>query len=170
MGRWYVVDHVSTFFDRDSSYNAYDFTFDSASATVDVTFKSISRGGQPSTNRQRALVDEGLNTRWTLTPRRGLCAAVGIPFLVAHCEEDYSGAIIGAPGRNYVWVIFRTSNPSASERKRLRNRCRALGYDMRDLRPVPHGGPSVGEEADFGDNMGGLIKPVPGDQSGVAEE
>ena len=50
--------------------------------------------------------------------------------------DDYSWAVMGTPGGNYVWIFSRNPKPSEAERNRLIERVRQLGYDINKLEVV----------------------------------
>lgn len=50
--------------------------------------------------------------------------------------DDYSWAIMGTPGGNYVWGFTRKANLTAAERAALIARIKALGYDTGKLEVV----------------------------------
>jgi apolipoprotein D and lipocalin family protein len=43
--------------------------------------------------------------------------------------DDYSWAIVGTPGGNYIWVLTRAPRIDEATRAELKLRVRALGYD-----------------------------------------
>jgi len=62
---------------------------------------------------------------------------LNIPYLIAHCAEDYSSAIIGVPDRSYVWVMTREAQPAAETVKELMKKVQLLGYNPAKLTMVP---------------------------------
>lgn len=148
MGRWYVILNIPTFLDRDTVNNVEDYVLDEASRTVDVDFTySDRKQAKTSVLKQRAKVENDLNTRWSISPKFGVYLPVRIPYLVADCAEDYSSTIIGVPDRSYVWVMTRTPTPDPSVVKALTKKVQALGYDVRKLVRVPQNWGAQGSEA-----------------------
>jgi apolipoprotein D and lipocalin family protein len=47
--------------------------------------------------------------------------------------DDYSWAVVGTPGGNYVWLFSRQPSVSEAERAQLLQQVRALGYDTGKL-------------------------------------
>jgi dehydrogenase/reductase SDR family protein 12 len=137
MGRWYVVYHIPTYFDRDTANNIEDYAFDEASGTIEVTFtysdKDLSKTSQVL---QKARVENEFNTRWSLSPKIGVYVPLGLPYLLVDCAEDYSWTIVGVPNRNHVWVMMRSVEPAAEVVEALLEKVERLGFDMTKLNAV----------------------------------
>jgi apolipoprotein D and lipocalin family protein len=61
-----------------------------------------------------------------------------IPFVwadywVLDLAPDYSHAIVGEPGRDYLWILSRSPRMEDSLYRELENRIRGLGYDPSKL-------------------------------------
>lgn len=51
-------------------------------------------------------------------------------YWVLDLAPDYRYALIGEPGREYLWVLSRTPSLAPADRDRLRNRVQELGFDL----------------------------------------
>ena len=92
----------------------------SPTGPAEVTRASLTR-----VNEQRALIE--LNF---------FAGVIKQEYWILDRADDYSWAIMGTPGGNYVWIFSRKPNPSITERNRLIDRVRALGYNIDKLEVV----------------------------------
>lgn len=61
-------------------------------------------------------------------------------YWVIGLDDDYRWAVIGEPGRRYLWILARTPQLSAADLERARRAAAAQGYDLAPLRTTVHGG------------------------------
>jgi apolipoprotein D and lipocalin family protein len=59
-------------------------------------------------------------------------------FIIAHLDDNYSETIIARSARDYVWIMARKPDVSADDYQRLVGLVSSMGYDLTDLRKVPH--------------------------------
>jgi apolipoprotein D and lipocalin family protein len=58
-------------------------------------------------------------------------------YLIVDLDPDYRTVVVGRTNRDYVWVMARTPQLSASVYTRLIEHVVALGYDVTKIRQVP---------------------------------
>lgn len=138
MGRWYVLAHIPTYFDRDTTHNTEDYEWDEERGVVQVDFTYRKRGySEPSVLKQRASVIGEACTTWEISPKFVFYVPLRISYLIVHCAEDYSTAIIGVPDRSYVWIMARAPEVDRGSLDSLVQRAVDLGYDAREIVEVP---------------------------------
>ena len=59
-------------------------------------------------------------------------------YKIAYLDDNYSQTIIARNARDYVWIMARTPSISDTEYTKLREFVANLGYDLNQLRKVPH--------------------------------
>mmetsp|Transcript_134522 Transcript_134522/g.287809 ORF Transcript_134522/g.287809 Transcript_134522/m.287809 type:complete len:519 (-) Transcript_134522:165-1721(-) len=138
MGRWHVIANIPTAVDRDTVNNVEEYTYDEGQRMVNVNFTySNKEFTKTSSLKQRAFIRNDACTEWSISPKVGIYLPLKIPYLIAHCAEDYSSAIIGVPDRSYVWVMTREAQPAAETVKELMKKVQLLGYNPAKLTMVP---------------------------------
>jgi apolipoprotein D and lipocalin family protein len=58
-------------------------------------------------------------------------------YWVIGLDPDYRWAVVGAPGRNYLWVLSRTPQMSAGAYAAAVDTAAAQGFDVGRLQPTP---------------------------------
>lgn len=140
MGDWYVIAHTPTFIDGDG-YNqveSYRLEDDGSIATT-FTFRDGGFDGKPKRYTPRGFVVPGTgNAEWGmqfLWPFKG-------EFLITELADDYSSVVIARTKRDMVWLLSRSPEISDADYERHLQRIAAMGYDLADIRRVPHRWPS----------------------------
>lgn len=140
MGEWYVIAHTPTFIDGDG-YNqveSYRLDDDGSIATT-FTFRDGGFDGKPKRYTPRGYVVPGTgNAEWGmqfLWPFRG-------EFLITELADDYSSVVIARSKRDMVWLLARSPEMSDEAYDRHLQRIAAMGYDLADVRRVPHRWPA----------------------------
>lgn len=140
MGDWYVVASIPIDLPFASEADAFDAVETyrlNEDEEIDITYVFRDGGfdGELTTMRQRGWVhDKELGTEWRvqfLWPFRSA-------YLIAWLNDEYTRTIVGVPSRRYVWVMSRDPNLDEGELEELSARVEALGYDVTQLRRVPH--------------------------------
>ncbi len=54
-------------------------------------------------------------------------------YWVIALDPDYQWAIVGGPGREYLWMLSRTPDMSREQLEQLKARAVAMGYDLDEL-------------------------------------
>jgi apolipoprotein D and lipocalin family protein len=120
MGDWYVIAAIPTMIET-KSYNAienYKLNADGTIATT-FTFNKGSLDGEFKTYRPHGFILKNSgNALWG--------------------NEEYTQTIIARNARDYVWIMARTPTISDAEYTKLTSFISNLGYDLTNLRKVPH--------------------------------
>jgi apolipoprotein D and lipocalin family protein len=61
-------------------------------------------------------------------------------YWVIGLAPDYSWAVVGEPGRDYLWILARTPRPDEESMAAAWAAARASGYDVERLVRTPQGG------------------------------
>ena len=94
---------------------------------------------EPSKLLQRAKVkNQGVNTRWGISPKLGIYLPVSLDYLVVDCADDYSQCIVGVPSRSYIWIMARTPEMAEDRYEAALQRAVELGFDPSKVMRVQH--------------------------------
>ena len=134
-GQWFVIASIPTFLERDA-YNAIEYYDAPVNGRIDTTF-TFNKGSSDGPLRRytpTAFVSEQSDAVWGmqfLWPFRA-------EYRIVHLDDDYQYTIIGRTARDYVWIMARQSDISASDYTRLVEEVASLGYDTGKLVRIPH--------------------------------
>ncbi len=135
-GRWYELAAYPMFFQRQC---VGDTTADYAirpDGRIDVMNRCRTATGQARAQGVAWAQEGSGNARLKVSffwPFRADYWVIGL-------DEDYRWAVIGEPGRRYLWILSRTPQLPAAELERARRAAAAQGYDLAPLRTTTHGG------------------------------
>lgn len=137
MGNWYVIAHITADSDRDAhnAVETYSMNPDGSIATVyrnrpgsfNAPEKVMNPVGYVKENSGNALW--GMRLYWWLPFK--------LEYRVSYLEPDYSVVIIARSKRDYVWLMSRNPNMSASDLARYTALIGSWGYDTSKLLRVP---------------------------------
>ena len=156
-GRWYVVAHIPSFADKGIVNITQDYSRASSKGlqTVDGFMDSSveSIGGSqimvrfgyakpkaPKTRKeilQRGTVLNDACTHWNMSAKIGVYVPINMPYLIIHCDEKYSTAIVGVPNRKYLWIMARERDLDSESLAGLMDRAVSCGYNMSSIVKVP---------------------------------
>lgn len=135
MGDWYVIANIPTYFER-NAHNAVETYALNEDGGIDTTFtfRAGAFDGPLKTFHPKGFVkDKKSNSLWGMQFIWPIKADYRIVYLAA----DYDQVIIGRRARDYVWVMARTPEIPGSDYQLLKDRVKALGYDIEQLVKVP---------------------------------
>lgn len=136
MGDWYVIACIPTAIETEA-YNAvesYRLDDDGTIATT-FTFRKGGFDGPEKRYNPRGFVKEDTgNAQWGMQ----FVWPIKADFRIAYLSEDYSSTVIARNARDYVWIMARSPEISATHYNELEEFVRQLGYDTAKLRKVPH--------------------------------
>lgn len=136
MGDWYVIAHIPTFIEK-GAYNAiesYRLDADGTIATT-FTFNKDALDGPLKTYTPKGFVrNTTSNAEWGMQ----FVWPVKAEYLIVYLDEQYQHTIIARDQRDYVWIMARTPHIAAADYDSLAERVRAMGYEAKLLRRVPH--------------------------------
>lgn len=136
MGDWYVIASIPTFIEKDA-FNAIESYRLSNDGTVATTFKfnkGSFDGPLKQYNPRGFIRDKNSNAVWGMQFIWPFKAEYRIIFLT----EDYSQTVIGRSKRDYVWIMARDRKIPDDEYDHILNFLQEQGYDLTNLRKVPH--------------------------------
>lgn len=136
MGDWYVIAAIPTMIETES-YNAienYRLAQDGTIATT-FTFNKGRLDGPVKTYQPTGFVVKNTgNALWGMQ----FIWPIKAEYKIAYLDDNYSQTIIARNARDYVWIMARTPSISDTEYTKLREFVANLGYDLKQLRKVPH--------------------------------
>lgn len=54
-------------------------------------------------------------------------------YWIVHLDQDYREAMVGAPNREYLWILSRQPRMEPAQRQALVNKARSLGFPVDEL-------------------------------------
>lgn len=134
MGRWYVIASIPTFLEKDAygAIESYELNADGTVATT-FTFRKGSLDGPLKSMKPRGTVRATTNATWSMQ----FVWPFKAEYLIAYVDSQYSVTIVARNKRDFVWIMARTPELSASAYQELEDRVGSLGYDLSKLRRVP---------------------------------
>lgn len=133
VGRWFEIARFDHWFERDLTATTADYVL-RTDGDIDVT----NRGhlGQPSGAEKVATA-----RAWVVAPGK-LKVRFFWPFTgdywIIGLDPNYRWAVIGAPHRDYLWLLHREAHPPAVDVARMREIALGAGYDLTPLLLVEH--------------------------------
>ena len=134
VGTWYEIARYPNRFQRDCvSDTTANYTL-LANGKIQVVNACREANGTMKTARGKAkIVDRTSNARLKVTffwPFYGDYWIIGL-------APDYSYAIVGEPGRKYLWILSRTTRMSTESYEEALQKIRVAGYDPNRLMQTP---------------------------------
>lgn len=137
MGDWYVVAHIPTLIEK-GAYNAiesYRLNDDGSIATTFTFNQDALDGPLKKYTPKGFVVNTATNAEWAMQ----FAWPVKADYKIVYLDEDYQQTIVARDQRDYVWILARSPNISATDFDALLTRVRHMGYDINLVRRVPHG-------------------------------
>lgn len=137
-GRWYEVARLDHWFQRGCRQSSAEYRLQ-ADGRVAVTNRCMGETGVWREAQGQALPVAGYPAQLKVsfgffsrlfTPRDG-------NYWVIELDDDYQWAMVGHPGRKYLWILSRNPVLSSAVRERLVSRARELGFPVDALRWEP---------------------------------
>jgi len=130
-GKWYEISRLPNWFQRDcAGGTTAEYTL-RPDGTVTVINRCRKADGKVkcATGRARVADKNGPNTRLRVTffwPFSG-------KYWIIDLDPEYRWAVIGEPGRDYLWVLSREPMLEADVYQQILNRAKQQGYDVSRL-------------------------------------
>ena len=160
MGDWYVLAHVPVDVEVEA-YNAvetYALTEDGRIATT-YSFRDGGFDGELVTLEPiGTVVDAETNAEWGMQ----FLWPFEAEYLVTWLDAEYRTTIIARTRRDYAWIMAREPSLDAAEMQTLVDALAAQGYDLDELRRVPHRWPDPEHPRDRVEVGPGAVSPRPG--------
>lgn len=135
-GDWFVIANIPTFIET-QAYNAVESYSEPVDGEIATTFTFNKGGfdGEEKIYRPTGFVREGSgNAIWGMQFIWPIKAEYRIVFV----DPEYTFTIIGRSKRDYVWVMAREPFIADEDYDRLLNIVAEQGYDIANIRKVPH--------------------------------
>lgn len=132
LGKWYEIAAIPQIFEKQCVGNTTAEYAPAENGLISVVNSCDTSSGQPSVAVGRAkVVDPSANAKLKVTFVNffGWQFLLGGDYWILGIGENYSYAVVGAPGRDYAWILGRT--PQLSEQQ-LKDATAVLihqGYD-----------------------------------------
>lgn len=137
MGRWYVVAHTATAFDRNAfnSVEEYSLRDDGRIATTYTFNVGAHDGPERVFNPVGTVRDPRTNARWDMQ----FLWPFQSDFNIIYLDGMYQTTVIGHPNRRFAWIMRREPFIEPTEYADLILMLQSRGFDVSLLRKVPHG-------------------------------
>jgi apolipoprotein D and lipocalin family protein len=130
MGRWYEIAAFPQRFEKGCHCTVAEYSMEKDFVRVINTCRKDTPDGKVSQARGKAFVVKGSNNAklrvqffW---PFRG-------DYWIIDLAEDYSYAVVGAPGRDYLWILCRTPQMDEGLYQEIVKRCADKAFDIGKL-------------------------------------
>ena len=135
-GTWHEIARLPMYFERKCVHDITATYTPRADGTIAVRNACVKADGVN-------MVSEGVARKTGTDPAKlqvrfapGWLSA--LPFVwadywVIAVDEDYRWAIVGEPGREYLWILSREPALDAQTFEDLKGRARMMGYDLAEL-------------------------------------
>lgn len=136
MGAWYVIASIPTFIEKDAfnAIESYRLEDDGTVATT-FTFNKGSINGPPQKYTPRGFIrDKTSMAVWDMQ----FVWPFKAEYRIIYLTQDYTQTVIGRSKRDYVWIMAREPVMPDEDYRRILDFLRGQGYDLTDLRKVPH--------------------------------
>ena len=135
-GKWHEVARLPNSFQRDDSTAVAEYTLNPDS-TVGVRNTETRPDGTTKVATGKASAVPGSNQARLRVKFSGLASLAPNPvegnYWVIGLEPDYSVAVVGTPGRKYLWILAREPKISAAKLDRWKAKARELGFPVERL-------------------------------------
>ncbi len=135
MGDWYVIANIPTYIER-GAHNAIESYRLAADGTIETTFtfRAGAFDGPEKRYTPRGFIrDRSSNAVWGMQ----FVWPIKADYRIVYLNDDYSMTVIGREQRDYLWIMARTPQVSASDYARLVEFAGRQGYDVTQIQPVP---------------------------------
>lgn len=131
LGTWYEIASFPQSFQRGCTASTATYTLrDDGQLDVINRCRLGSPDGKPKEARGRArVVDRVTNAKLEVSFFRPFWG----PYWIIDLAQDYSYAVVGHPGRDYLWILSRSPTMSDDTYQRILARLRAQRYETSRL-------------------------------------
>ena len=140
-GTWYEQAHLPMFFQRKCIADTTAHYTVNPDGTVGVVNRCRTKDGSFNEARGVARVVDGrtstLQVRFAPQWLSWLPMVWGDYWVIALDEAEYRWAMVGSPGKDYLWILSRDPQLDPEIRSRLIDRARAIGYPVDKLVDTP---------------------------------
>ncbi|MFC1875705.1 lipocalin family protein [Thermodesulfobacteriota bacterium] len=135
MGDWYVIASIPTFIEKDA-YNALESYRLDPDGTIATTFRfnKGSLDGPLKEYKPRGFVRHSSNAVWGMQ----FIWPIKAEYRIIYLTDDYTQTVIGRSKRDYVWVMAREPSIPDQDYQTILDFLTKQGYQLENLRKVPH--------------------------------
>jgi len=130
MGKWYEISSIPQSFQRGCFCTTAVYELKDGYVSVLNSCRKDARDGKLNTAEGKAFVaNEGDNSKLKVQffwPFRG-------DYWIVELGENYEYAAVGAPGRNYLWILSRTPQMEAALYDDIVSRLKAKQFPVEEL-------------------------------------
>jgi len=141
VGRWFEIARYPNRFQKQCSGDTTATYTGLSDGKIEVLNQCRKPDGQMEVAKGKAkIADQTSNAKLRVTffwPFYGDYWVIGL-------DPDYRWAVVGEPGRKYLWILSRTAQMSASDYDQVIGIIREKGYDPGKLIKTPQGSSSAG--------------------------
>ncbi len=144
LGDWFEVARFPNRFQRQCAGDVKATYARRPDGRIDVTNRCQKADGQASVAKGVARVVDA-TTRSKLKVRFAPAVLSFLPFVwgdywIIGLDENYRWAVVGSPGRNYLWILSRTPQLDEALFEQAVDRARANGFDLSRLQRTKQSG------------------------------
>lgn len=137
-GRWHQIALLPNRFQRDCARDTTATYRRLNDGTIEVVNACVTANGEALTARGVARVNPAYDDPARLEVRFAPGWLAWLPFVwgdywILALEPDYGAVLVGAPGREYLWILARDATMDAAVYARYVERAAALGFDTSKL-------------------------------------
>ncbi|MEO6170145.1 MAG: lipocalin family protein [Lysobacter sp.] len=140
LGKWHEIAHLPMFFQRHCVANTTATYTLKANHRIEVRNGCQTRDGGRNESVGEAKPVEGspgaLKVRFAPS-WLGWVPGIWADYWVLDVAPDYGWAVVGGPGKKYLWILSREPNMDPELLERLKSDAEARGYDLKDLVVAP---------------------------------
>lgn len=131
VGTWYEIAAFSQRFQRGCTGTTatYALREDGDVAVVNRCRKGSLEGEEKSAHGRARVVDRATNAKLEVSFFRPFWG----DYWVIDLADDYSFAVVGHPGRDYLWILARTPTMADATYERILARLKTQGYETSRL-------------------------------------
>lgn len=127
MGRWHVLAHIPTAFEKNTFDNYENYIYRDVRKDIAVAFQyssldDLERKSQNQMSMIARVFNAPINSHWKLNIKYGITWPIDLNYLVFDAVKDSNGeylyTIVGVPDRSAVWIMTKlkpkTNHPKLS--------------------------------------------------------
>ena len=137
LGVWYEVARKPLYFQKKCEKNVTATYTLNENGNVNVDNRCYSQDGKLEQSVGEAFIQNApynskLKVSFLPSAIRWMPFGRG-DYWVLKIDEDYQTVLVGEPGRKYMWVLSRTSQPNEQVVKEYLDYAKSVGYDLSDV-------------------------------------
>ena len=132
LGEWYEIARFDHSFERGVEQAKANYSL-KADGTIAVVNSGVKNG------KQKTAVGKGKKTDTPGLLRVSFFGPFYADYRVMMIDEDYTYALVGSGGADYLWILSRTSGLPETAKSELLAEAQRRGYDTNKLIWVRHG-------------------------------